>query len=126
MHDLPYRAAVAALFVAGILTLGHAWDPAVSAAGLPVLLTGQGVLLQGLLGLGLVLSAFVPALRLAALGAAILGKAGLLALAAASGAPWPLWDAAVLAMLLPAAAVLALAAWRHARWEGVLPLRLEA
>lgn len=126
MHDLPYRAAIAALFVAGVLTLAMAWGAGASAAGTPSLLVWQGWWLQALLGAGLMLSAFVPALRLAVLGGAILSKAGLLAfmLAGAGAVPWT--EAGVLALLLPAAAVLGFTAWRHARWEGVLPLRLEA
>lgn len=124
MHDLTYRAAIGALFVAGVLTLATAWGA--PAADVPSLLAWQGRWLQGLLGVGLVLAAFIPALRLALLGGAILSKAGVLAFAlgAAESMPWA--DAGALALLLPAAAVLGLAAWRHARWEGVLPLRLEA
>lgn len=127
MHDLPYRAAIAALVAAGFSMLAMAlladW-PVV--AGDSLALVWQGRLLQGLLGVGLLLAAFVPALRLAVMGGAILSKAGLLvlALAGASVAPWV--DAAVLALLVPSAAVFALAARRNARWEGVLPLRLEA
>lgn len=127
MHDFPHRAAIAALFAAGVLTVITALGTA--SPGVPEasqVLVWQGRLLQGLLGAGLVLAAFVPALRLAVLSGAILSKAGLLAIALAGTGAAPWGDAAALALLLPAAAVFGLAAWRHARWEGVLPLRLEA
>jgi hypothetical protein len=128
MHDLSHRAAVAALFLAGSLMAASPWalgadlslrDGAMHA----VSLMWQGQFLLALLGLGVVAAALMPALRPAALGAAILSKLGVLVLAPAAAASWQ--DAAVLGLLVGAAAVFAREAWLQARWDGVLPLRQE-
>lgn len=128
MHDLSHRAAVAALFLAGALMAASPWaigaDLPLPGDAMPaVSLVWQGQFLLALLGLGVLGAALLPALRPAALGAAILSKLGLLVLAPAAAASWQ--DAAVLALLVGAAAVFAREAWLQARWDGVLPLRQE-
>ena len=131
MHDYSHRAAVATLLLAGLLT---AVSPLILSGGAgfeagslsPVVLHGQ--LLVTVLGLGLVLAAFVPQLRLAVASAAIVSKAAFLVLTVGQRAPVGLsqWVEAVqLLLLVPAAAVLACEAWQHARWERVLPSRQE-
>lgn len=131
MHDFSRRAAIAALLVSGLLTGLSPWlapaQAVVPADALwPMLLQGQ--LLVGVLGAGLLLAAFLPQLRLAMVGAAIVSKAGFLA------ATWPqrslaepvqAFEATLLVLLLAAAAVLSLQALQQARWDGVLPLRQE-
>jgi len=86
-------------------------------------------LLLGVLGAGLVLSACVPVLRLAAAGAAILSKLGFLAISLTAAAPvtssqW--LEALLLVLLAAAASVFAREALQQARWDGVLPLRQES
>ena len=83
MHDLFHRAAVGVLLIVGVLTgqsplAGLDLSPAALAdpGALPMLWQLQ--LMLGLLGAGLVLAAFLPAWRPAAVGGAILSKAGFL------------------------------------------------
>jgi hypothetical protein len=119
MHDFSHRAAVAALFIAGILMAVSPW-----LARSADLWLGQ--LLLSVLGLGVIAAGALPVLRAAALGAAILSKLLFLFLApAAAVQPSYGVDTAVLALLLGAAVVFVREAWQQARWDGVLPLRQE-
>jgi hypothetical protein len=127
MHDLPHRAALAVLVLAGCLTgLSPLASGGLHDTQFPALLAlWHRQLLLGVLGAGLVLAVVVPALRPAALGAAILSKAGYLAIWLATAAPLTAsqWlEAGLLALLLGASAVFGAEAWRQARWDGVLPL----
>ena len=118
MHDFSHRAAVAALFIAGVLMAVSPW-----LAGDAEI--GPGQLLLSCLGLGVIAAAALPVLRAAALGGAILSKLLLLFLVP-TGAQLPYaLEASVLALLLGAAAILVREAWQQARWDGVLPLRQE-
>ena len=128
MSELQHRLAVAALLAAALLTAIASFNPALSPAdnALPLVLHRQ--FMQALLGLGLLLSAFVPGLRLAAIGGALPSNMALLALVphATPGAATYAWAAGVsLVPLLFAAAVFAREAWLQARWDGVIPSRQE-
>jgi|GEM_PF-4722557 len=131
MHDFSHRVALATLLLVGLVTaLSPLSVSATAAAGAgslePAVLQGQ--LLVALVGLGLVLALFMPQLRVAAVGAAIVSKAGFLAITAPQAAPAGagFWlEAAQLLLLLAAAGILAGEARQDARWEGVLPLRQE-
>ncbi len=131
MHDFFHRAALATLLMVGLATaLSPLSLPPAAVAGAGSLQSAllQGQLLVALVGLGLVLALVMPNLRAAALGAAILSKAGFLAITGpqAEAAGVGFWlEAAQLLLLLAAAAVLAGEARQQARWEGVLPLRQE-
>ena len=134
MHDLFHRAAVGVLLLVGVLTsqsplagIDVTPSPFADSSAMPVVLQLQ--LMLGLLGAGLVLAAFVPALRLAAIGGGILSKAGFLAISLTSGAglsasQWQ--DAGLLLLLVGAAVVFIHEARQQARWDGVLPSRQEA
>jgi peptidoglycan/LPS O-acetylase OafA/YrhL len=91
----------------------------------------------GILGAGLIVCAFVPALRPAAIGTALLSKLAFLGLAlaggldavAAAGLMHGVWlEAAMVVALLAAGAILAGQAWQEARWNGMLrcPWRSDA
>ncbi|HSV34315.1 MAG TPA: hypothetical protein VLI46_02100 [Ramlibacter sp.] len=137
MHDFAHRSALALLVACGLLSVALvAFDPgfadlldyfAASPGPWAVLQTQHRHFLLGLLGASLILSAFVPALRPAALGASILSKVAYLALALATvsqpGALAPVaWlEAALVLGLISAAALLAREAWQEARWHGMLP-----
>jgi hypothetical protein len=131
MHDFARRTAIGGLLVTGLLTALSPWlvpaHPVVPADALwPMLLQGQ--LLVVVLGAGLLLASFLPQLRLAMVGAAIVSKAGFLAATLPQrslAAPVQAFEAALLVLLLAAAAVLSLQALQQARWDGVLPLRTE-
>lgn len=131
MHDFFHRAALATLLMVGLATaLSPLSLPPAAVAGAGSLQSAllQGQLLVALVGLGLVLALVMPNLRAAALGAAILSKAGFLVITGpqAEAAGVGFWlEAAQLLLLLAAAAVLAGEARQQARWEGVLPLRQE-
>ena len=134
MHDLSHRAALAALAASGLLIVASqvgglppatalgAW-PAGSA--LPLVQHGQFML--GLFGAALLLATVLPALRLPAIGAALLSEASFLAISwLGSGAPALAqhWSRALgVVLLLAAGAVFLQEARRQARWEGVLPSR---
>lgn len=142
MHDLAHRFAIALLVFCGLLSAALVpWDPGFanvqdyfSDSGGPwaVLQTQHRHFLLGLLGASLVLSAFVPALRAASLGASILSKLAYVGLALASvqhagDLALAVWlEGAMALALMAAAAVLAREARQEARWHGVLPLRPEA
>ncbi|MEO7548605.1 MAG: hypothetical protein ABIT82_09295 [Ramlibacter sp.] len=134
MHDSSQRLAIAMLLLAGCSTLAISFSaptgmqPAWAAGPLAPLVWHRHLLLA-VLGAGLLAAVFLPGLRVAAAIAAIVDKAGFLAASLVTGASlsrlqWV--DAAMLAGLAVAAAVLARRARQEARWEGVLPLRPEA
>lgn len=118
MHDFSHRAAVAALFIAGVLMAVSPW----LADGAQI---GPGQLLLSCLGLGVIAAAVLPVLRAAALGGAILSKLLFLFLVPTGTQPLYALEAAIVALLLGAAAVFVREAWQQARWDGVLPLRQE-
>lgn len=131
MHELPHRFAVAGLLLSGLLTALlpiQAWLPADAAAHGMV---GYSQFLLALLGTGLLVAAFVPSWRLPVVVAAILSKGALLAILAVGPgltAPFPgavALEAAVLLLILAAGAVFLREAWQEARWNGMLPVRLE-
>lgn len=135
MHDSSHRLALAMLLLAGCLTLALALgaaaglEPARPADGLLIPLAWHRHLLAVMIGVGLVVAAFVPALRFAAAAMAIVDKASFLAVSLAAGIPLDArhgLDAALLLPLVAAVALLAHSARQEARWEGVLPLRPEA
>ncbi len=126
MNDLAHRVAVALLVACGLLSAALVpWDSGFAG----VLLQAQHrYFLVGLLGASLVLSAWLPALRPAAVAASLLSKLAFLALVLGSAAPGvpdfvAYLEAAMALALAGAAAVLAREAWQEARWHGVLPLR---
>lgn len=133
MHEMSHRLAVALLFLTGVFTL---WPLVPGVAGpLPQeawAIAQHRQFLVALLGGGLVLAAFLPVLRLAAVGGAILSKIAFLVIslaAARSGVPLEpgQWlDAALLGLLLVAGLTLAREAHQHAHWEGRTFLRPEA
>jgi hypothetical protein len=142
MHDLAHRFALALLVACGVLSVALVpWDAGFAAmreylADTPgpwaVMQTQHRQFLLALLGVGLVVSAFMPGLRAAALGASILSKTAYVALALASARhvgdlSLLTWIEAAMALaLITTAAVLAQEARQEARWQGVLPLRPEA
>jgi hypothetical protein len=105
------------------------WGLADTAAGLP--LERHRQFMVTLLGLGLVLAAFLPSLRLPAIAAAVLTKAGFVAIGLAAGsavgAPAGLLVELALALaLLVAGAVFLREERQEARWNGTLNWRPEA
>lgn len=136
MHDdLLHRICLAVLIVAGILGIAlPPWDAggmglmavALEAGGEFAAQAHYQRFLLDLVGAGLVLSAFLPMLRPAAIGAAVLSKLAYIVLAWGT-APWqPLaLEAAGAALLLAAGWALARRAEREARWNGLASLRGE-
>ncbi|MBX3589203.1 MAG: hypothetical protein KF796_21435 [Ramlibacter sp.] len=133
MSLLPERAAPALLVLAGLLTLLPLMPSAVAAraapdAGLPLLLHWQ--FMMALLGAGLLVAAFVPALRVAVLSGALLSKAALVLLALTGPASAALqalaWvDGLALGLVAAAGLMFLHAALQQARWDGALPYRRE-
>jgi hypothetical protein len=129
MHDdLLHRICLAILVLAGVLCIAL---PPWEAEGLGLMeaaLVAGGELaaqaryqrfLLDLVGVGLVLSAFLPMLRPAAIGAGVLSKLAYLALAWGSAPALPLaLEATGMAALLGVALVLGRQALREARWHG--------
>lgn len=127
MHDTSHRTALALLVLSGLGTA--LWALADTAAGLP--LERHRQFMVTLLGLGLVLAAFLPSLRLPAIAAAVLTKAGFVAIGLAAGtavgAPAGLLVELALALaLLVAGAVFLREERQEARWNGTLHWRPEA
>jgi peptidoglycan/LPS O-acetylase OafA/YrhL len=127
MHDTSHRTALALLVLSGLGTA--LWALADTAAGLP--LERHRQFMVTLLGLGLVLAAFLPSLRLPAIAAAVLTKAGFVAIGLAAGAtvgaPAGLLVELLLALaLLVAGAVFLREERQEARWNGTLNWRPEA
>lgn len=135
MHDdLLRRLCLAVLVLAGVLGIAF---PPWEAGGMGLidaaLLAGGEFAAQArhqrfvldLLGVGLVLAAFWPGLRPAAIGAAVLSKLAYLALAWGSAQPHSaLWlEGALVLALLVVGVVLGRQAVREARWNGVAGLR---
>jgi hypothetical protein len=137
MHDdLLHRICLAVLVLAGVLCIAlPPWDAGGGLGLMEAALEAGGEFaaqaryqrfLLDLVGVGLVLSAFLPGLRAAAIGAAVLSKAAYLVLAWGSAPVLPLaLEAAGVAVLLGAALVLARQAEREARWDGASVLRGE-
>ena len=135
MHDdLLRRLCLAVLILAGVLGIAFPpWEAGGMGLTDAALLAGGDFAAQArhqrfvldLVGVGLVLSAFWPALRAAAIGTAVLGKSAFLVLAWGSAQPLPaLWlEGAIVLSLLCVAAVLGRQALREARWEGLSTLR---
>ena len=120
MQDMSHRVAVAALLLCAVLVAGTYGD--VSASASPWMQHRQFML--GLLGAGLALSAFVPGLRPAAIGATVLSEISFLAIAwPAPAAQEVAVHAAVVLLLAFAGAVFLREAVQQARWDGVLPSR---
>ncbi|MBI2770310.1 MAG: hypothetical protein HYX47_11855 [Burkholderiales bacterium] len=118
MHELSHRAALLILVVAGILTVSPLLGSGANYSNEAWAVVQHRQFMLGLLGAGLVLSAFVPALRLAAIGGAILSKTAFLVIsldAAFTRAQW--LDAGLLGLLVLAAVVLAREAQQQARWD---------
>lgn len=129
MHDSPYRFAVALLLLAGGSALALSLS---AAAGLPASGPADAVvawhrhLLAVMIGAGLLVAAFVPGIRLAAVAMAIMEKTSFLAVSLAAGSGLDVrqgLEAVVLVALLALMALLAHLARREARWEGAPPLR---
>ena len=132
MLELPHRFAVAVLLLGGALTActpALFWMPVDSAA---VSLVAQGQLMLALLGAAMLVAAFVPSWRLPVVVAAIMSKSAFLVIWATVPdlvPPFPgaaALEGALLFLLLGAAAVFAREAWQEARWNGMLPIRLES
>lgn len=139
MDDFLHRLAVMVLVISGLLSIALVpWDP-VSTESLNYFagswLAAQAQhreLILTLLGVSLVISAVVPAVRLASMAASILSKVAFLGLtfanfsqvAALATEAW--LEAGMVAALLASAAVFVREARQEARWNGMLPLRSEA
>ena len=122
MHELLHRLAVALLMVSGALTVCSPF-----AIGLPLdphaaSLLAHWQFMLVLLGIGLVIAAFVPSWRLPAVALAIASKAAFLVITPGVAA----LEVALLLLLVLAGAVFAREAWQEARWHGMLRLRSEA
>lgn len=121
MDPLRTRLALAALVIAAVATLVFSWD--VPRIDLPLLVHRQ--IMMAMLGGGLLLSVFVPLLRLPAVAAGVLSKSTLAAvLFAAQSQPSQAFMEASLGLLLAlAGAVFLHDTWQEARWDSGLPLR---
>jgi hypothetical protein len=122
MHDLLHRLAVALLLLAGSLIAGLPF-----AIGLPADPQAAGLLvhwqfMRMLLGMGLVIAAFVPSWRLPAVTVAVICKTAFLVISPSAA----VLGATVLLALVFAAVVLGREAWQEARWDRMLPIRSEA
>jgi hypothetical protein len=127
METLPERAVRALLIAIGVATATFVPPLAQDSAPSVPALYHQYVLL--LLALTLAAAAFVPAMRFPAVGAAVVVKAGFVAIAlAAPGAPGSSLYAelALLAGLLATAALLLREWQREARWDGRIRGRMGA
>jgi hypothetical protein len=129
MNDLAHRIALVLLVAAGCATVVLQWPAPAASGGLAAMLLHRQFML-GLLGAALVLAAFWPMLRLPALAAAILSKAGFVALAllAADAPQYPvaLLEGVLAALLAVSAGVFLHEARREARWNGAVAWRPEA
>jgi len=126
MRDLPYRLALAALLVSGVLTAALPPLPAVVADPLANALLAHRHFLVVLLGAGLILAVFVASWRLPAAIAGIMSKLGFLVVSAATGnlgTSTSIVDCVILLALMAAAAFFARDQWQEARWQGTWPLR---
>jgi hypothetical protein len=139
MHDdLLRRLCLAVLVLAGVLGIAfppwEAWglgggaglmDAALLAGGEFAAQARHQRFVLDLVSVGLVLSAFWPGLRAAAIGAAVLSKFSYLVLAWDSAQPLlALWlEGATVLALVGVALVLCRQALREARWDGLSSLR---
>lgn len=124
MHDALHKTALALLAVCGVATA----LTGLAAAGGDQPLVWHRQFMVTSLGLALILAAWLPALRLPAIGAAVLAKVGAVGIGIASGAALGAGLAAELAsgMALAMAGAVFLHEMRmEARWDGVLPMRSE-
>jgi hypothetical protein len=127
MNTRLHRLAIAVLLLSGLL---GASPLSVGAASAGIEVQHRDIML-GLLGATLVLSVFVPWLRLPAIGASVLSKLAFIAVALATawgGEPVPaqFWLEVLLTItLLAAGVVLWREARQEARWHGMLPFRPE-
>lgn len=124
MHDAAHRTALFLLVATGLGTA----VAGLAGTGIDQPLVAHRQFMVTLLGLGLVLAAWLRALRLPVIAAALLVKAGALAIGLASGTPVGLALGAELACV--AALGMAGAVFLHemrmeARWDGVLGWRPE-
>jgi hypothetical protein len=128
MNTTLHRFAIVVLLLSGLL---GAIPPSVDAASAGIEVQHRDFML-GLLGATLMLSVFVPWLRLPAIGASVLSKLAFIAVAAATafgGGPVPsqVWlEVLLTASLVGAGIVFLREAWQEARWNGMLPVRLES
>ena len=116
MEELQHRLAIAALALGGLATLVLSWDPASPA--LPLVMHRQ--VMTALLGGGLLLSLFVPALRLPAIGAAVLSKTAwvvLLLVSLPAAGPLAHLEAVLALLLAGAGAVFFHEMRREALWD---------
>lgn len=122
-----HRLGIAVLLLSGVLGIVPVWQAAPAAIEVQ-----HRDLMLGLLSASLFLSALLPQLRLPAIAASVVSKLAFVAVAMASvsgggAAPAQIWLEVLLsAALLAAAAVFLREAWQEARWNGMLPVRLES
>jgi hypothetical protein len=124
MHDALHKTALALLIACGLATVATG----AAAAGIHEPLVWHRQFIVITLGMALVLAAWRPALRLPVIAAALLVKSGALAIGLASGIPLGLAfgaEAAGVAALTLAGAVLLHESRMEARWDGVLGWRPE-
>jgi hypothetical protein len=123
MNTHLHRLAIAALLLCGLVGALPVWQ-----ANPAELEVQHRDLMLGLLSATLVLSAFVPRLRLPALVASVLSKVAFLAVAVTTGSSAELvsqqvfFESALTAILLAAGVVLWREARQDARWHGMLRL----
>jgi hypothetical protein len=124
MHDALHKTALALLAACGAATVIA--GTAVAGSDLPLVWHRQ--FMVTLLGLALVLAAWLPALRLPAIAAGLLVKSGALAIALASGTTLGLaygMEALGVAALAVTGAIFLHESRTEARWDGVLGWRPE-
>jgi hypothetical protein len=124
MYEALHRIALATVFAVGMATLIALNE----LAGLTLADQHRQMMLAALAA-ALVLSPWLPALRLPAIAAALATKAALVALAVSANGVAALGSSTAevlqILALMAAGAVLLLEARLEARWDGVLPLRQE-
>lgn len=122
MNELRHPLAIAALALAGLATLLLSWQ----APPMEVTLLAHRQIMMAMLGSGLLLSLFVPVLRLAVAAAGVLSMGALLGvlLTSHAGSRSEILVVTSLGLLLAlAGAVFAYEAWQEARWDRGSPLR---
>lgn len=128
MDTLPERVARALLLAAGLLSLIALWDtqPAGGAARVPLL---HQQFLSALLATALIGTAHLRVIRLPVLVAALLSKAGFVAISLLTpgfaATPLVVLDLIGIAVLLCAGALLLRAERQQARWDGPMRAHLE-
>lgn len=119
MHDLFHRLAVALLFMAGLATLVEA---AAAGPAPDTLWLRHHQVLVALTGAALAVATWWPPLRAPALGAGLLSKLALLAVALLhgpdyTGSPWLALQILLIVLLATAGVILAREARQEARWN---------